>query len=275
MRQIRILKQVLAVILAVMLTLGTGSVLADSGSWRVFTVSETTDWGDYGRMQLVSVVEWTPDMAETYYVNATPEGKWVMAVLQILDGGQFPLDALLLGFDILRLDDSPVAQCAASGAIQDRSTGDYAWIGTIAYFFDVPPDYDPAGGVVTICNPVHDIAWGDYGRVRLTSLTEWTADMAETYFTDAVPEGKWALAVFTILDGGSFPTDALNLAYDHLRLDDYPVARCSTYGGSQNAATGEIRLTGTLAFFFDVPADYDFVMSTVTFDDAVVTVAAE
>ena len=79
------------------------------------------------------------------------------------------------------------------------------------------------------------------------------------------------MVVFTILDGGEYPTDALTLADEILRLDDYTVAKRAANGGVMNATTGEIKLTGTMAFFFDVPPDYDVSQAVVTVNGSPLT----
>lgn len=113
------------------------------------------------------------------------------------------------------------------------------------------------------------VAWGEYGRVQMTEVTEWNDGMS--YKVDGNPEGKWAVVVFTILDGGEYPTDALTLADEILRLDDYTVAKRAANGGVMNATTGEIKLTGTMAFFFDVPPDYDVSQAVVTVNGSPLT----
>ena len=113
------------------------------------------------------------------------------------------------------------------------------------------------------------VAWGEYGRVQMTEVTEWNDGMS--YKVDGNPERKWAVVVFTILDGGEYPTDALSLADEILRLDDYTVAKRAANGDVMNATTGEIKLTGTMAFFFDVPPDYDVSQAVVTVNGSPLT----
>ena len=116
------------------------------------------------------------------------------------------------------------------------------------------------------------IAWGEYGQVQLTEVTEWRDGLP--YQVDGEPEGKWVLVIFTILDGGEFPTDALELADDILKLDGFAVAKKSANGATLNISTGSIVLTGTMAFYFDVPADYDASQAVVTVNDAEVILPA-
>ena len=92
---------------------------------------------------------------------------------------------------------------------------------------------------------------------------------------DGTPEGKYVIVIFTILDGGSYPTDALNLGRDILRLDAYQADQVAAYGATKNATTGELRLTGNMAFFFDVPTDYDPAQGTVTVSGKPVALPAE
>ncbi len=116
------------------------------------------------------------------------------------------------------------------------------------------------------------VEWGEYGPVQLTEVTEWREGLP--YMVDGEPEGKWAVVIFTITDGGEFATDALNLADSILTLDGYNVAKKAAYGATLNMSTGTMVLTGTMAFFFDVPADYDISQAAVTVNDAEVILPA-
>ena len=69
--------------------------------------------------------------------------------------------------------------------------------------------------------------------------------------------------------------DALNLGRDILRLDAYQADQVAAYGATKNATTGELRLTGNMAFFFDVPTDYDPAQGTVTVSGKPVALPAE
>ena len=116
------------------------------------------------------------------------------------------------------------------------------------------------------------VQWGDYGRVQLTEVTEWRDGLP--YQVDGNPEGKWVLVIFTIMDGGEFPTDALELANEILKLDEYAVAKKSANGAVLDMASGTIVLTGTMAFYFDVPTDYDVSQAVVTVNEAAVIMPA-
>ena len=116
------------------------------------------------------------------------------------------------------------------------------------------------------------VEWGEYGKVQLTEVTEWRDGLP--YMVDGQPEGKWVLVIFTIKDDGEFPTDALELANDILMLDGYHVAKKAANGAVLNASTGSIVLTGTMAFYFDVPADYDASQATVTVNEAEIILPA-
>ena len=116
------------------------------------------------------------------------------------------------------------------------------------------------------------VAWGDYGPVQLTEVTEWRDGLP--YQVDGQPEGKWVLVIFTILDGGEFATDALELAGDILKLDEYTVVKKAANGATLNMSTGSLVLTGTMAFYFDVPTDYDVSRAVVTVNDAEVILPA-
>ena len=104
--------------------------------------------------------------------------------------------------------------------------------------------------------------WGEYGKVQLTQLTEWNDEI--TYQVDGSPEGKWIVAVFSIQDGGNFTADAMNLADDVLKLDEYTAKKKAAKGATIDIASGTITLTGTMAFIFDVPVDYDLSQGVLT-----------
>ena len=275
MKKNRIGIRTLAVILAMLLTVSIGGISAQAGGGTVVSLSDIVQWGDYGRVQLTDVTEWSAELAELYYTEEKPEGKWVLAIFAIQDGAEFDTDALSLAYEILRLDDREVVRPSANGATQYAATGVIKLTGTMAFFFDVPKDYDPAQAVVTVIQPVHEIEWGDYGRVQLTDVTEWTADLASLYYTEEKPEGKFVLVIFAIMDGAEFDTESMNLGKEILRLDDYEVVRPAAYGATQYAATGVIKLTGNLAFFFDVPEDYDPAKGVVTVNGTVMTPAGK
>lgn len=253
--------------------------------------TDSVDWGGYGRLKLTKVLDWSEDLAPECPEpeNETPAGKWVVAIFTILDGAEFPTDAFELAKYILKLDEYTPVWVSAYGGTKDETTGEVRFTGILTFYFDVPADYDPAGAAVTVSGKTlavseeqepaaaasDSVNWGGYGRVQLAEVSDWTEDYYERYYTDGTPEGKYVIVIFTILDGGSYPTDALNLGRDILRLDAYQADQVAAYGATKNATTGELRLTGNMAFFFDVPTDYDPAQGTVTVSGKPVALPAE
>ena len=239
--------------------------LSDPSGTRI-SLQDSVPWGTYGRVQLTQITDWTEDLYEMYYTDVTPEGKMVLVVFSVLDGAEFPIDSLNMGMKMLQLDGYPVVAVSAYGATKYASTGEVRIYGNLAFFFDVPEDYDPAQGTITVGEAPDCAQWGDYGRVRLTKLVDWTEDLAPECPEpqDDKAAGKWVVAVFTILDDGEFPAESFELCKEILRLDGYQAGWVSAYGGKKDEATGEVRFTGIITFYFDVPKDYDPAGGTVT-----------
>ena len=137
----------------------------------------------------------------------------------------------------------------------------------------------PAGTEETNQAGISDTAeWGDFGQVRLTEVTEWPNGNSALHSpSSGQAKGKWAVVILSAADDEGIPNPgkALNLGYEILRLDDYPVASSSAFGPtSLNPRTKKMSLYGTMAFFFDVPKDYDPAKGTVTINGTPITVSA-
>lgn len=111
--------------------------------------AQVFDWGGQGNVRLTQVADYTDDM--NLMIDGSPEGKWVVVVLSILDGAEMnPSKAFDYAKENVTLDDFPVFGLAGRGARVDMEAGTAVLVGDIVVFFDVPADYDASGAKVTV-----------------------------------------------------------------------------------------------------------------------------
>ena len=118
-------------------------------------IADSVKWGDYGRVKLVEVVEWPQGTSMYHGTTSKPNGKWVVVVLAPADdaGIASPGAAINLGEDILMLDDFTVQTASSYGPTRLSPETKKMTLydgGSMGFFFDVPDDYDPSRGVVTV-----------------------------------------------------------------------------------------------------------------------------
>ena len=98
--------------------------------------------------------------------------------------------------------------------------------------------------------------WGGLGRVRLTEVRDYSDDMNLT--VDGSPDGKWVVAVFTILDGAEMDASkAFEYAKTSVEMNDFPMTNLAGRGMRIDPKAAKAVLTGDIVVFFDAPADFD------------------
>ena len=124
-------------------------VLVVSASLAEEFANYIVELGDQGRVQLTQVTEYSDEMG--LQITDMPDGKWMCAVLTILDDAEMDTSAAFnLAKDIVTLDDYPVYQLAGRGVKLDMTAGKAWLVGDIVVIFDVPADYDLSRAVLKL-----------------------------------------------------------------------------------------------------------------------------
>ena len=277
------LRKITAAVIAVVLLLLAGTACAGEKTGDMSILS----WGELGHTQLQIVVDWKEEYYDMIAVDEDPTGKWAMAIFKVRASERIPAEEFYkMAQESLRLGDYTFGRITANGFATNEETGEIYFIDTIVFLFDVPLNFDSsfasltAGGIKVYPTDgpyaaANIFDWGEYGRVQLTGISDWTEELAEIYMMPETPEGKWAVAIFSILDGGAWSTDAILAGRDIIQLSGYPVASQSVNGATYNPDTGEYKITGTIVYFFDVPEDFDVTQAAVTVNGTEVPLTGE